>query len=184
MQRNLVDNEENRIDVAEAKAGDTAAFTRLVLRHDERLRRFVHGLLANRSELDDVLQETYIKAYRSLGAFKEESSFATWLHRIAYNTAIDMGRRSSRVLPFAQVESTAEPIDAIRDAGDRMDVLAALQALPERQRAAILLVDGHGYDYASVAEILDIPTGTVAFHLHRARKVLRSKLAITTEEIQ
>lgn len=154
--------------------GDNAAFITLIKAHDTSLRKMVAGVLLKQDAVDDVLQEAYVKAYRALPTFKQTSSFKTWIFRIAYNTAIDELRRSKRdqhdVIDESSHASYATPEIEI---SGRIDLLAALATLTLPQRAAVLLIDGHGFGYRYVAQLLNIPVGTVAYNLHEARRSLR-----------
>jgi RNA polymerase sigma-70 factor (ECF subfamily) len=165
------------------RAGDRDAFTALVRRHDERLRRLAAGLLAgDRHRMDDAMQEAYLRAYRALPGFRLEADLGTWLYRIVYNACIDELRRSRR---------RPEPVDVADQAWDRpsgrsgpdAEVGAAdlahraLAALPEDQRVAVVLVDGEGFDNLTAARILGIPPGTLGSRLSRARATLRHLIA-------
>jgi RNA polymerase sigma-70 factor (ECF subfamily) len=156
--------------------GDRAAFTQLVRRHDPALRRMVFAMIRNATELDDVLQDTYIKAFRSLGSFDGDSSFKAWLHRIGYTTTLDHirsnKRRRTESLPEAGTSSASTESSAI----SKVDVVQALSKLSDAQRTALLLIDGHKFSYEEVASVLDIPSGTVGYQLHQARKQLRNLL--------
>jgi RNA polymerase sigma-70 factor (ECF subfamily) len=153
---------------------DRVAFLRVVREHDARLRAVVSRMVGgDRDRTDDVLQEAYLRAYRSFGGFRAEADVGTWLHRIAHNACVDELRRGGRrPVPVADVRerSTAAPDAAVADA----DVLRrALAALPVDQRAAVLLVDGEDLDHEAAAAILGVAPGTVASRLSRARHTLR-----------
>jgi RNA polymerase sigma-70 factor, ECF subfamily len=170
------------------EAGDTPggrwrheAFTALVERHDRALRSLAYRLLgADRERMDDVLQEAYAKAYRSLPSFRGDSKPHTWLYRIVYNACLDdLRRRSRRLVPLA-LDAVADRPVAGPDPGDRIALrrrlAAALAELPPDQRAAVLLVDVEGFDYAAAADVLGVPAGTVGSRLSRARAALRQAL--------
>jgi RNA polymerase sigma-70 factor (ECF subfamily) len=165
--------------LAAAIAGDAEAFARLVGCYDRRLRALAYRLLGDRDRMDDALQDAYVKAYRGLGRFKRDSSVGTWLYRIVYNACLDELRRGRRVLPLVAMEPAERvalgpgPDDI---AGWRSDLATALAALPPEQRAAVLLVDADGFDYAGAAAVLGVPAGTVASRLNRARVALRQAL--------
>jgi RNA polymerase sigma-70 factor (ECF subfamily) len=164
---------------------DRRAFTRLILEHDERLRSLAYRLLGDRDLMDDVLQEVYTKGYAALPAFRRRSSAGTWLYRITYTTCIDVLRKQRRfsALPdelLQDVPDTApDPADEL---AERERLSVALAALPPEQRAAVLLVDREGFDYKTVAEILDIPFGTAASRVSAARHALRRALGSVTAE--
>jgi RNA polymerase sigma-70 factor (ECF subfamily) len=154
---------------------DREAFLRVVRVHDARLRAVVSRMVGgDRDRTDDVLQEAYLRAFRSFDGFRAEADVGTWLHRIAHNACIDELRRGGR-RPVPVDTSTwdgATPAadGAVADA----DVLRrALAALPVDQRAAVLLVDGEDLDHETAAAILGVAPGTVASRLSRARRTLR-----------
>lgn len=168
--------------VARARDGEQDAFVALVRRHDAAMRRLAARLLpvSEGFDLDDVLQEAYLKAYRSLNRFREESRFSTWLYRVTYNACLDELRRS-RLRPVAQDPASPEwPVHSDGDVGgDREAVEAvrsAVAALPPDQRAVLVLVIGEEMDHRSAAEILGVAPGTVASRLFRARAGLRRQL--------
>jgi len=171
---------EDRNLLSAAVAGDARAFVQLLQEYDHPLRALVYGIVRDRDTMDDVLQEAYLKAYRSLGSFDSRSSFRTWIYRIAANAAIDEVRRRR---PVTTIDGHDEPVARHRpdeEASDRTDIDRALDRLPADQRSVVLLVDGHGFDYAATADLLDIRPGTVGSRLHQARATLRS-LLITAE---
>lgn len=169
--------------MAQAAAGDPVAFARLVAHYDPRLRAIAWRLLGDRSAMDDALQETYVRAHRSIAGFRHGAAPGTWLHRITYNVCIDELRRRHRrpTSPFDEAVAAADPgpaLDAV--VAERSSLALALATLPPEQRAAVLLVDAQGYDYTAAGEVLGIPAGTVASRLSRARATLR--LALTDDD--
>ncbi len=162
--------------------GDRRAFSELVRQHDPRLRALAYKLLCgDRHLMDDALQTAYLKAYRSLATFRDDAELSTWLYRIVYNACVDELRRIARVMPF---DPSLRDDVATPDAGperrvsDADAVLRGLARLTDDQRAAVLLVDGEGFDTAAAAEILGVAPGTVASRLSRARASLRSYLGV------
>jgi RNA polymerase sigma-70 factor (ECF subfamily) len=156
-----------------------AEFTELLRRHDDGLRALAFRLLGDRDRMDDVLQEAYLKAYRGLGAFEGRSAPGTWLYRIVYNACLDALRATARppLVTLDALEQRADPgADADARSNARDLIARGLAALPPAQRAAVLLVDAQGFDYAAAAEILGVPAGTVASRLHGARRELRRLL--------
>ncbi len=128
--------------------------------------------------MDDALQDAYIKAFRGFPGFRSEAAMGTWLYRIVYNTCIDEIRRSSRVnlIPvpdFADPDSDSDPAEIVFRTEE---VSAALDELGDQERALVLLVDADGFSYQEAAQVLDLPIGTVASRLHRARATLRRSL--------
>lgn len=164
--------------LARARKGEHRAFGEIVRCYDERLRALAFRLLDDRDHMDDVLQEAYVKAYRGLPKFRGTSSLGTWLYRITYNVCMDELRRTSRtaVSEGADIEQPSLERGPGEIAVERSALAAALRSLPVDQRAAVLLVDADGLDYAAAAEVLGVRAGTVASRLSRARVVLRRAL--------
>ena len=169
--------------LAAAQAGDGDAFVALVRAHDHRLRRLAGRLLQDRSRVDDVLQEAYVKAFRAIGAFRADADLGTWLHRITYNCCIDELRRARRQpLQLAEPpERAAAGSGPGRQVSVQVTVRRALAALPEDQRIAVLLVDGNELGFDAAAEVLGVPRGTVASRVSRGRQALRARLALDEE---
>jgi RNA polymerase sigma-70 factor, ECF subfamily len=169
---------DDRLLLRRAQAGDAGAFTKLIGRHDRRLRALAFHLVGDREAMDDVMQEVYLKAFRALPAFKGRATVATWLHRLTYNACIDELRRARRRLPAEPLDDVAQPQ---ADAGDllarRDELRAALMELPVGERGAVWLVDAMGFDYGEAATIMGLPAGTVGSRLSRARSALRRMLA-------
>jgi RNA polymerase sigma-70 factor (ECF subfamily) len=167
--------------VGRARQGDRAAFAGIVRHYDARLRALAYRLVRDRDRMDDVLQEVYVKAYRGLPRFKGDSALGTWLYRITYNACLDDLRRRPAVaaVPYepdaaaAVVDPGIGPADV---AALRHDLAVALDRLPPDQRAAVMLVDAYGLDYADAAGVLGVRVGTVASRLSRARAALRDAL--------
>lgn len=157
-------------------------FVEAVREHDRGLRALAYRLLGDRDEMDDVLQESYLRAYRNLEAFRGDAALGTWLYRITYNACMDRLRASRRERAFSLEECDDHPRDTVWDddpatvSERRVDLASALAALAPEQRAAVILVDVQGYDYATTADILGIPAGTLASRLHSARAILRRSL--------
>lgn len=163
-----------------ARAGDLDAFVQLIGLRDEPLRALAYRLLGDPQLMDDVLQEAYLKAFRSLRGFEGRSAFGSWLYRIVYNTCMDQLRRSSsgQHLSLGEAGSLPDPApDPGEVAAQRLDLAAALAALPPKMRATVLLVDAEGMDYQTAAGVLGIPVGTVRSRLSQARQLLRRALS-------
>jgi RNA polymerase sigma-70 factor (ECF subfamily) len=160
-------------------------FTGLIVAHDEKLHSLAYHLLRDPDLTDDVLQDVYVKAYIALPRFRRRSSAATWLYRITYTTCIDALRQRRR-LTVLSGELPDDVRDPARDPGDeladRERLAAALARLPPEQRVAVLLIDREGFDYRKVAEIMDVPFGTVASRVWLARRALRRALGPSTVE--
>ena len=169
----------DRLVVARARRGDHRAFAQIVDHYDHRLRGLAFRLLGDRDRMDDVLQEAYVKAFRSLPRFKGESALGTWLYRIVYNACLD-DLRSRKATVSLDRDDAPDPADSRPGPADvavaRGDLAAALDTLPPDQRAAVLLVDAYGLDYGEAADVLGVAAGTIGSRLSRARTALRTVL--------
>ena len=148
----------------------------------------------NPSDAEDLVQETYLKAYRGFGGFTEGTNLKAWLYRILTNTYINSYRAKKRRPDETELDEVEdlylyrrlgglEAVTAGRSAEDELmdfftdqEVKDAIEALPEQFRMAVLLADVEGFSYKEIAEILDIPIGTVMSRLHRGRKALQKRL--------
>lgn len=152
--------------VRAAAGGDVAAFTDLMATTQGHVWRFVRHLLGDDEAAADVTQETFVRVHRSLGTFRHEARFSTWLLRIARNAATDeLRRRAARQRMEAAVPRPRPAADASLGA----EVRAAVASLPPRLREAFVLVEVFGRPYAEAAEVLGVPTGTVKSRVFRAR---------------
>jgi RNA polymerase sigma-70 factor, ECF subfamily len=149
----------------------------LLERHADRIHAVCRRILGDPEDALDATQEAMIAVARGIGRFDRRAAFTTWLYRVATNAAVDEGRRKARrprpVDPPAEAASVASPEDAV---GARLDVDAALGDLPEEFRVAVVLRDLCDLDYAEIAEVLDVPPGTVRSRIARGRSALAEAL--------
>lgn len=162
---------------ARAARGDETAFARLVERHYGLIFRVAWRWCGAPADAEDAAQEVCIKLARAIASFRGDAAFTTWLTRMTINTVRDMmraGARRSRTLgALALVEAQACQGP---DHGAAGDVWRAVAALPARQRDAVLLVHGEGMSHGEAARVLGCRESTVSWHLHAARKALKSRL--------
>ncbi|MHB8868132.1 MAG: RNA polymerase sigma factor [Thermoleophilia bacterium] len=169
------------------------AFVDLVRSHDRNLRVLTFRLLGDRDQMDDALQEAYLRAYKALPSFREEAAAATWLYRIVYNVCVDRLRARRRTEKYMGPVGSLEDLsgrglepraadDPAAAAEHKGDLDAALAGLSPDHRATVLLVDAVGYDYGTAANILGVREGTIASRLHTARALLRGALFDRNEE--
>ncbi|MCR9072989.1 MAG: RNA polymerase sigma factor [Alphaproteobacteria bacterium] len=160
--------------------GDAAAFRALVDRHADRLLAFAQRMLGDRATAEDVVQDTYLSLWRKAGDWAPQARVSTWLYRVARNAALD---RLRRVRPTVDPEDAGlidpgpAPDRRLDDAATADGVRAALNALPERQRAAIVLVHYEGLSGAEASAALDISVEALESLLARGRRALRQALA-------
>lgn len=181
--------------VRRAKLGDRHAFDMLVVRHQRMLAHVISGYIKLPQQIEDVTQEAFIKAYRGIKSFREESKFSTWLHRIGVNTALGFLAAERSRIPLYESSfniNTNEPIvsDIVNDENPEQllatrqigeTVSSVLKKMPEELRTAITLREIDGLSYEKIASLMDCPIGTVRSRIFRARETisaaLRPKLA-------
>ena len=165
--------------LARHSAGDPDAFGELVRRHRDRLWRVALRTLGNPDDAADAVQDALVSAFRAAGGYRGEAAVTTWLHRIVVNACLDLARRRTARPTTPLADSPALDLPAADMLGRRetgAEILAALRELPTEQAAAIVLVDVEGYPVADVAEMLDVPTGTVKSRCARGRARLAERL--------
>ena len=173
---------------------DQATFAEQAMEYMAPLYTAALRMTRNPADAEDLVQETYLKAYRGFGGFEQGTNLKAWLYRILTNTFINSYRSKKRRpeeseldevedlylyrrlggLEAAAVGRSAE--DELMDLVTDQEVKDAIEALPEQFRMAVLLADVEGFSYKEIAEILDIPIGTVMSRLHRGRKALQKAL--------
>lgn len=179
--------------VRRAQDGDAGAFGELVERNRRAVFRAALAAVGNPAEADDVAQEAFVTAYRKLAGFRGESSFRTWMLSIAWRKALDRRKSITRWLRLSIVpgDSDGDSLDVMDrvPTPDRSqeDALASaelqrmlrrlIQSLPRKLRDALLLAGSGDYSYEQIAQMLDVPVGTVKWRVSEARRVLKLKLA-------
>lgn len=191
------DREADRLLVERARGGDHAAFRTLFDKYHKRAFAVAYGVLKNRHDALDVVQEGFVKVHRHLGNFEGTSSFYTWLYRIVMNLAIDSLRRRKTSRPVEYDDAIRRDSDGgvgtddtimarMLDANPRKAAIrrelvakidAALAELPDYHREVILLREIDGMSYEEMAEVLDVPKGTIMSRLFHARKKMQAALA-------
>lgn len=177
--------------VDRVRTGDKQAFDLLVAKYQRRLMRLLSRIVHDPAEAEDVVQETFIKAYRALRHFRGDSAFYTWLYRIGINTAKNFLATQGRRTPTS-TETDAEHAEGFNDGDNLRDintpesmlaskqiaqtVNAAMEALPLDLRTAIALREIEGLSYEEISDIMDCPIGTVRSRIFRAREVIAEKL--------
>lgn len=187
----MSDREVDQQLVERVQRGDKRAFDLLVSKYQRKLGRLLSRFIRDPSEVEDVTQEAFIKAYRALPGFRGDSAFYTWLYRIGINTAknhlVAMGRRAPTSTEMdAEEAESIESGDQLRDlntpenqmmsrqVGDTVN--QTLQELPEELRTAITLREIEGLSYEEIATVMQCPVGTVRSRIFRAREAVAAKL--------
>jgi RNA polymerase sigma-70 factor (ECF subfamily) len=164
-------------DVARAAAGDVRAFEEVYRTHLPRVHSLVRRMTAGR-DADELTQDVFVRLWQKLGTFRGDSSFSTWLHRLAVNVVIERFRtdqaRRARMIDGEDIFEMLPGPAQTRDIG--MDFEAALEKLPDGAREIFVLHDVEGYKHHEIATMLEISAGTSKAQLHRARMMLRKHL--------
>ena len=175
--------------VQRSQRGDLRAFDLLVLKYQGRIAALVSRYVSDASEVEDVTQEAFIKAYRALGKFRGDSAFYTWLYRIAANAAknhlVAKGRRPGADATIEDAEGfeeggmlseSASP-EALAMGNELAEVVeSALNALPDELKAALMLREFDGLSYDDIADVLGCPVGTVRSRIFRAREAIDQRV--------
>ncbi len=179
------DNHDETVLVYAALEGQTQAFECLVNLYQDRLFNAMFHVTGSLEEAEDVVQEAFVQAYLKLDTFQMNSRFYTWVYRIAFNNALSRRRRRkpSQSLELARETSGSEPVSPLENPQSRMvqtEQIAAVQQaiaeLSDDHRAILVLRDMQAMSYEDIAEILNMPLGTVRSRLNRARGQLKSLL--------
>ena len=184
---------EDRELVEKAQTGDMAAFRRLVERHQRRAFAIAIGLVRDEQDAQEIVQEAFLRVYRSLDRFKGGSSFFTWLYRIVTNLSIDLMRKPARreaelfdepqisdqseVFSFISRIDGADPIDVARRREIAQRIQQALESLPPYHRSVILMREVEGMSYQQMAKAMNVSKGTIMSRLFHARQKLQKALA-------
>lgn len=172
---------DNTMIIRRAQEGDREAFHLLYREHIGRVYAVCWRLLGDRQKAEDASQESFVKVWQCLPEFKGDSSFATWLHRIATRTAIDCWRRDKR-LTFVEPATAAGMAElngqaSSADNGGGRDLERAIQRLPAQAKAVFVLYALEGYQHSEIAALLTIAEGSSKAQYHRARQLLRGFLS-------
>lgn len=187
----MSDREVDQQLVERVQNGDKHAFDLLVTKYQRKLGRLLSRFIRDPTEVEDVTQEAFIKAYRALPGFRGDSAFYTWLYRIGINTAknhlVAMGRRAPTSTGMdAEEAESLESGDQLRDLNTPENQMMSrqvgetvnqtLQELPEELRTAITLREIEGLSYEEIATVMQCPVGTVRSRIFRAREAVAEKL--------
>ena len=175
------------------EARDRVRFEEDALELADQMYRVARRLVGSKEEAEDLVQDTYARAFRSWRSFRPGTNLRAWLFRILTNLNIDRGRRDQRTPDLQPIEESdyylynrleengaAEDVDEVVERLSQDSIVQALSAVPHNFRDVIVLVDIGDFSYQDAAQILDIPVGTVMSRLHRGRRLLKQELAEST----
>lgn len=165
---------DDRALVHAAQSGDLDAFELLVRRYQAPVYRTALRLLASNADADDVTQDTFLRAWRSMSRFRGDSAFATWLYRIVTRRCFDLlaARRPTVLFDEEQPGTSLDPASTIEQRERLRAITQQIQALPPDQRAALVLREFEGLSYEQVAEVLETTVPAIKGRIHRARLAL------------
>ena len=181
--------------VARSIRGDADSFNELILRWERPIYALAYRTIGREEDARDVCQETFLRAFRALPAFRGQAKFSSWIYRIALNLCRDWMRRERRAptvqapddIDLVELVSAAEPSESIEDLVARKDmallVERAMAKLSEEQRTAIVLKEYQGLTFQEIADLLGCPLSTVKTRLYQGLTVLRRELAATTGRV-
>lgn len=173
--------------IRRAKRGDVSAFEDLISGYEKKVYNTVYRFFNNAEDAMDITQEIFIKVFTSLRGFRENSSFSTWLYRIAVNTCIDFLRKKKEdMLPIKEEmavggeirlgSSPQLPEEFVEKQELKQALMKAINTLPEEQRMCVILRDIQGFSYTEISDILTCSLGTIKSRLSRGRRALKEKL--------
>jgi len=166
--------------VRRAQGGDRRAFEELYRLHVNRIYGLCLRMCGQRTLAEDLAQEAFIRAWEKLGSFRGDSAFFSWLYRLTVNVVLgdrrSQARRTARMVEKEDLSDLPQPGGSQHRAGLRVDLEAAIAALPPGARQVFILHDVEGYKHEEIAELMGLATGTSKAHLHRARKLMREQL--------
>jgi RNA polymerase sigma-70 factor (ECF subfamily) len=172
--------------IARAREGDMAAFERLYRAHVGRVHGLCLRMTGNPDTAEDLTQETFVSAWRSLSTFEGRSGFGTWLHRIAVNAVMARGRspqgRGEVSLTLDDGEEREFEARDDLDAATPIDLERAIATLPPGARDVMVLYGVYGYSHEEAADMLGVAVGTCKAQLHRARRLLRERMNMEAGE--
>ncbi|MDD9983201.1 MAG: RNA polymerase sigma factor RpoE [Gammaproteobacteria bacterium] len=186
----MSDNVSDRDLVERVQGGERRAFDLLMLKYQHRIAKLIARYVQDPSEVLDVAQDAFMKAYRAIPRFRGDSAFYTWMYRIAINTAKNHLAAKARRPRDSGVDVTdAEQFDGVAELKEsvtpeglalteeiQQTVAAAIEALPEDLRVAISLRELEGFSYEDIARVMECPIGTVRSRIFRAREAINARL--------
>jgi len=184
-------NDEQKL-IEQAKAGNQQAFTTLVNTYQPKVMKIISRYVHDYTEIQDLAQETFLKAFNALDKFRGDSQFYTWLYRIAINTAKNYLIRQGHTVPTVDVDFNPEasyalhavlkelayPENELLSEELQENIFNLLEEMPEDLKLCLMLREVEGLSYEDIADVMDCPVGTVRSRIFRAREILHDKLGI------
>mgnify|MGYP000989361842 CR=1 FL=1 len=175
--------------VEKAKKGDILAFEELISAYEIKIFNYCYRMSGNKHDAEDLAQEIFIKVYKNLKTYKGDSSFSTWLYRVAHNTCIDKYRSIKPNVSLTDALGTYEyaasketqPDEQLLKKENKELIQSCINSLKPEYRSVIILRDIQNYTYQEIALMLDIPLGTVKSYISRGRQALRELIEVVHE---
>jgi len=176
--------------IEKCRRGDPSGLKVLFDLHRDKVFRLSWRMLGGQQDAEDSVQEIYLKVFRTVGSYRGDSAFSTWLYRMTANHCLDIIRRR-KVLSFIGLDKAPEPPsnhDTAREAGQSLSAVVqkALGKLPEKQKACLLMCEMEGLSYEEIARALGISLGSVKSSIHRAKQAMKERLekeGLTAEDV-
>lgn len=162
-----------------AQAGNIAAFEQVYREHEGRVYALCLRLVSSRPKAEELTQDVFVKVWETIGTFRGESAFTSWLHRVAVNVVLAGARSERRYRQRVEAVDDLELVDPGHTParpGESLDLEEAINRLPKQARIIFVLHDVEGYRHEEIASMLGLAVGTTKAQLHRARKLLREGL--------
>ena len=170
--------------VEQAQRADTAAFEKLYRLHIDKVYGLCLRMTGNPSEAEDCAQEAFIQAWSKLDRFRGDSSFGTWIHRVAVNTVLGRMRKTRREQDRIRAVSDISPVrESIGDSGGLQDMESAINELPSGARHVFVLHAVYGYSHDETGDMLGIASGTSKAQLHRAKRLLAQQIRAANGDV-
>jgi RNA polymerase sigma-70 factor (ECF subfamily) len=180
--------------VEQARRGGAEAFSELARRHQKRIYRLIYGMTSNHSDTDDLTQEVFLTAFKSMPGFRGTAGFYTWIYRIAVNRTLNFLRTRGRDKQWAEYrddllcgEEAAAGLSSPELSSARNElrgrIAEAVDSLPPRFKTSFLLVADQGMSHADAARVLGCSENTISWRMHKARKLLQARLKPYLNEV-
>lgn len=187
----VMDATQEPILIQRSQKGDTRAFNELYRLYEKRIYNFALRMSGNQDDAEDICQETFIRVYNAIGSFRGDAHFSTWVFRIAHNVFLDM-RKKSRAHPVSSLDDALELEESdvhrqVEDPNPQPQEVAlsseltkllqeAIDELPDYQKMMVVMYHTQNLSYEQIADVLQLPIGTVKSRLNRARLALKGRL--------
>ncbi len=175
----MIESSDEALVASVVAARDTAAFETLVRRYQSKVRNWLRQLTKDRARADDLAQETFIRAWERAHTFSGKGKFASWIMKIAFNTFLQARRSHERTTRLAAAVAVSTDAELAAPSGDEWpDLPKMLAVLSDDERLTMVLCYAQGFSHSEIADVIDMPLGTVKSHLQRAKAKIRERFAL------